>query len=158
MHSHASMTKKSLSILEPIDISPGACYDIYNTPIYMTHYRHRIMNLRINGTTYTRLTELGSISDDSKCHGISFTTDGTAYIDSILRSHYSISIKRYPAIYHHSHCNVKFYEGTICAYKHGNCYIQESIVATWIVAMKRSNCGNSIYTVLYEGNSNSITF
>lgn len=154
MHSHASMTKNSLSILEPVSISPGVCHDMYSSAMYVTPYNHRILNLKINSTTYTSLTELGVINSDSRCHGTAFTIDDTTYTDSVLTSHYSITVKKKSAVYYHMTAQMKFYDGTSCVYKAGNCIISESSMATWIVDTKRSSCGTSLYTVLYEGNAN----
>lgn len=149
MHSHASIARKSLSILEPIELSSGVCHDMYTTNMYITPYQHKILNLIANRTTYTSLTELGYISDESQCRGTSFTIDGTTYIDSILTSHYSITVKQRSAIYYHSTSSVKFHDGTLCKYRLGSCYIMESTTAAWVVDAKMQkghlSCGEYIY-------------
>lgn len=63
MHSHASISRKSLAILEPVDMLTGACQSLYISGMYITPFQHKIRNLNINGTTYASLNELGIITD-----------------------------------------------------------------------------------------------
>lgn len=60
----------------------------------MIPFQHKILNLNINGTTYTSLTELRFLSDEAKCAGTSFTVDGLTYEDSILSAHYTITVNK----------------------------------------------------------------
>lgn len=128
MHSHASISRKSLAILVPVDMLPGACHSLYTSGIYITPFQHKILNLNINGTTYASLTELGVITDEGKCSGTSFTIDSITYLDSILTSHYTITVKQKASIYHHSTQSVKFSDGTSCSYSKGHCNIYENLV------------------------------
>lgn len=71
-----------------------------------------------------------------------------------MTSHYTITVKQKPAIYHHSTQSVKFSDGSSCSYNEGHCNIYESTIATWLIESPRSSCGTNIYTVLYEGLAN----
>lgn len=122
--------------------------------MYITPFQHKILNLNINGTTYASLTELGIITDEGKCSGTSFTIDSITYLDSIMTSHYTITVKQISAIYHHSTQTVKFSDGSSCSFNKGQCNIYESTIATWLIESRRSSCGTNNYTVLYEGYTN----
>lgn len=154
MHSHASMLSKSISIMEPVDIRSSECTEMYHTKMYVTAYHHKILNLKINGSTYVSLTELGVVDSSGKCHGTSFTLDGTTYVDAIMNTHYSININQKNAIFHHSSTTMKFYDGTVCLYRSGHCQLSNSALASWIVTPQRSTCGSTIYNLLYEGSAN----
>lgn len=154
MHSHTSMYRKSLRVLEPVEISSGSCQDAYNYRMYTTPYMHKITNLKINTTNYVSINELGSIDEDGKCDGTTFTHGDATYRDAMMISHYAITLTKKTAVHRYVTSSVIFSDGTSCEYGGGSCTLQDHQLASWVVKPVKSLCGDNIYTILFEGYAN----
>lgn len=149
MHSHISIVSNGES--EYIyETTRSLCEDLHRTGQLDLGQNHRITGIRTNSSTTRSITYAGSISNNGKCSGVSYSDPYGSWEDAVVQGTLTITLQEYLASVSLSNDKIYLRSGTTCSLSSGTCVDIEGGHSFWD-QLPIDNCKFHQYGVLYEG-------
>lgn len=153
MHSHVSIMEHGEN--EYIyEMSREKCKAVHETGI-LRFDNQMISGLRVNQTTTHALTYAGSINNDGKCGGTTYTDPFGSWDNVVVQGTLKITLKDHVATVDLKRNKIQLRSGTRCTLTDGYCIDIEGGYTFWDV-VPVDTCKFNDYGLLYEGLSNKI--